>query len=342
MTCLHSTKTLIACLLAQVLAAVLLTSCGVDGDKVRISGKFGEGEGLCYIYTDDGPTAHLDTVKMHEGRFRCDFALSQPAIVTIVLPNFYQYQVVGRPGEEVSLKGRINKPSEAEVSGNDENELLTEFRKKSLQLDEKGVAREAAQFIRKNPATMAALVLFRKYFAEVETIDDDEARSLLSLLRKSQPTNQALTSTEAFLAPLLQTAKGQKLNPFNVQTIDGRQLSFGQSGQKPLLVAFLATWNQGSGPVWRILRALEKKYGSRLDILVISLDGVVARAESRAKIDSLAAPIVCDTEGFDSPLVRQFGVRTMPGNLLVDATGEIVDRDIPTMELADRVSKLLP
>ena len=80
--------------------------------------------------------------------------------MTLLLPNFSQIVIVAAPGDELSFEASVDRPAQAQVKGSEENELLTEFRLKAYNRAETQVRADAEAFIRKHPATLAALAVY--------------------------------------------------------------------------------------------------------------------------------------------------------------------------------------
>ena len=50
---------------------------------------------------------------------------------------------------------------------------------------------------------------------------------------------------------------------------------------------------------------------------------------------------MCDLRTFESPLVKNFGLRTLPSNIFVDSNGIIRERDISVDKLEATLGKYL-
>ena len=332
---------LAASLGALVLLAV--AACSSPSDRFRLDGRLdGISQAEFYIYCDEGSAPFFDTITIRDGSFTYERQMAVPAVLTLLYPNFSQTYIVAAPGEKVRIAGEASRLSEAEISGTEDNELLSDFRRKNNGKRESDTRLAAGEFIRSHAATLAAYAVFKRYFATAADPDPAVTRSLLSDLRKAQPHNAALTALGRRLDPMLHTGEGQRLPDFNVTDIDGQAVKRSDFAGRPLVVAFWASWSNGSTPLIRKLRRLQRAYGKRLAILSISLDADPERCRRRAERDSLSGPLVCDGLTFDSPLTRKLGLRYVPAVILVDAQGRIVARDVEVDDLERRVSDILP
>lgn len=326
---------------ALLFFTALLTACGLPKDKARIEGSFKHlRQAEFLLYADNGAFALADTLHVADGEFSRTLSLNAPAIATLLFPNFSTVDVVLTPGEAVKVKGDAANLAELTVSGGEDNEWLTDFRLKNRQKPENDVRLAAAQFIGDHPETLAALALFRRYFLSVKTPDFRTARDLLQKLKQAQGNRPAFLHTERLATNLLAAAVQQPLPDFTATTLNGRTVRRADFAGSPLLVAFVATWEGNATTFYRKVRQLERAEGNRCRLLVVSLDVDTERCRRQAAQDSLQSPVVCDGRGFDSPLARTFGVRYVPGNLLVGSDGRIVARDVPIDELETRVRAL--
>lgn len=326
-----------------LLTLLAAAACSSPSDRFRLDGRLdGISQAEFFIYCDEGSAPFFDTITIRDGSFSYERSMAAPAVLTLLYPNFSQTYIVAGPGEKVRISGDASRLSEAEITGTPDNELLSDFRRENSGKRESDTRLAAGEFIRSHAATLAAYAVFKRYFATAGEPDADVARSLLADLRKAQPHNAALTALGHRLNGMLLTAEGQRLPDFSATDIDGRAVRRSDFAGRPLVVAFWASWSNGSTPLIRKLRRLQRAYGKRLAILSVSLDADPVRCRRRAERDSLDGPLVCDGLTFDSPLVRKLGLRYVPGVLLVDAQGRIVARDVATDDLERRVSDIIP
>lgn len=325
-----------------LVAALLATACSAPKDKVRIEGKIeGIKQAEFYIYNDDKANPDIDTIRIEDGKFSYERVLGTPTVLTLLYPNFSQTYVVGEPGKVIRMKGNAAKLGEADISGSEENELLTDFRLQNANKKAGEAEMAAADFIRSHPKTLAAVAVFKKYFEHVETPDAKTALSLLDVLTREQPRNAPLAATARRLRPWLNNAAGQALPDFKVETLTGRTLTRADLSGHPALVVFWASWINASNEMTGRLKRIHRAHGNRLRILSVSLDTDLRACRRRAERDSTDALTVCDGKAFDSPMVETFGIRYVPGNLLIAADGRIIARDVPASKLEQDVERLL-
>ena len=325
------------------LTLLLLAACGHNSDQMVMEGKIrGLDKGEFYVYSADGLREGVDTVHVVGGEFRYECGLAEPTLLTLLFPNFSQIVIVAAPGDELSFEASVDRPAQAQVKGSEENELLTEFRLKAYNRAETQVRADAEAFIRKHPATLAALAVYQRYFERDAGTDAARALSLLDVLKKGQPHCTALQRMDSRLRSLLQASPGRKLPDFKVKDLRGDTVDSRQLRGKPLVILFWGTWNGNTYGQPRQIRRMEREWGDRVHVLIVGVDYDAHNFAARFRRDSLDAPMVCEGDAFAGPLVQKLGVRTVPGNLLIDAEGVVRGRDLDLVKLEQEVRKLLP
>lgn len=319
----------------MLLCAALFTACGPSKDRVRLEGTLNNiSDAEFYVYSEDGAFDGIDTVRISDGKFVYERKLSSPAVLTLLYPNFTQSYIVAEPGHTVKMKGEASKIGEAVISGTEQNELLSDFNLKHINDVPSNQRLAAAQFVRENVNTLAAVAVFRKYFANKENPDAPTALQLLSLLKKAQPKERAVTFIDNFYRPIFENAIGQQLPDFKAETLDGKTVSTATYRGKNLIIVCVGSWQNESRPLLKALHKKMRETNGKWQCLVVSLDVDRAVLSANLKADSIAFPTICDRQAFESPLVSKLGLHYVPSLMLVDTNGRIIQRDVTKIENA--------
>lgn len=318
-------------LLWATLTAALLTlfSCGPAKDRVRLEGKFaGISDAEFYVYSEDGAFDGIDTVKISEGKFAYERKLTAPAVLTLLYPNYTQTLIVAEPGHTIRIKGDAAKIGEAEITGTEENEDLTDFRLKHLNESERKLRLAAAQYVRSHASQLSAVAMFRKYFAQPQNTDANTALTLLDVLVKAQPQERSVRRLDNFYRPIYKNSIGQKMPAFEGESLDGKTVRSSDFAGKHLVIACVATWQDESRLFLQQLRRQMKQAGAGWQCIIVSLDVEKEALRKQLESDTISYPTLCDRKAFESPLVRTLGLHYVPSVMVVDPQGTIIQRDV--------------
>lgn len=319
-----------------------LAACGPDKNHGRIKGTLDGINSATIQAVAEDVDGHVDTIELKKGSFTYEREIAAPSIITLVYPNFTTTTLVLGPGETVKVKGDANKLSELEIDGNDDNRLITEFRKHIAAKSPTEKTREAATFIRSHAATRAAIIIFREFFAGAEVIEENPTASLLAELEKAQPKDSIVKAMAARLRPIFSVTTGKQAPTFSAKDLKGKTVSNATYSGKAYLVVVGGYYDGHFYTIANHVRDLKAKVDTtRLSYLFVSLDADPETCERNVTYTPLPGHMVCDGKSFDSPIAKKFAPRFFPGNILVGKDGKVKARDIPAHEWAERIPGLL-
>lgn len=325
------------------LAALLaLTSCGAGNGRFRIEGRFRNlNRGEFYVYSPDGGTTGRDTIQVVDGRFSYNVPLSDKATFILIFPNFSQQAVFGENGEVAKISGDASHMREMEITGTDDNELMTDFRLAANRLSPPEVKEAAARFVEENPASLASLYIVNSHFLQASQPDYAEASRLLKLMLKEDPSNGRVALLLKQVESLKPSSIGAMLPQFTATDTDGRGISRKSLNGKVNVVSAWASWSYDSVNLQQWLRRFKKEKGADLAVVSICVDADRKACLRQMKADSINWPNVCDGRMWDTPLMQTLGLSTVPGNIVADANGKIVARNLNTSQMKEQLEKML-
>jgi len=320
----------------------LLAACGPDKNHARIKGEFKNLDNAeFYVYNSESGFEGIDTIRIEGGKFSHDILLKETQVLTLLYPNFSRTLIIAEPDRTIEITSNAEHLDETDVSGTEDNERFSKFRLKNNGRPKADLHLAAAQYIRDNNRTPDGLAAFMQYFAEEKQYDAKEVLQLLDVLRKGMPKNKTVQDMAGRLRPLLENGAKMPLADFRATTLDGKTVSRRDFTDYPLLVVFFASWQGESHSALKMLNRIRRAFPS-LRTLVVSLDTDRQKCRDFLKTDSVASGnVVCDGKAFHSPLAQSIGVHRVPGNILVNAAGKVVARDVPKEDLEDEVAKLM-
>lgn len=321
---------------------MLLSSCGGKSGHFRIEGRFRSlNQGEFYIYNSTGGIVDVDTIKVSDGRFAYEIPLEDKATFFIIFPNFSEHVVFGEPGAVVKVKGDASHLREMEITGTDDNKLMTNFRLNANKMSPPEVVEAAVKFVTEHPRSPVSLYLVNKYLILTQSPDYAKAYGLVTMMRKEDPENASLLRLADRLENLKASVMGGRLPDFSATDIKGRRVGRSLLKGKVNVISAWATWSYDSQKMQRRLKVLEKKYGKDLAVVSVCLDARKSDCEKWLERDSIGWPNVCDGKMWDTPLLHKVGIATVPGNLVADKEGKIIARNIDSQQLEDKIALVL-
>ena len=318
----------------------LLTSCSNKTNRFHMEAQFQNlNQGEFYIY--DPYTGQKDTIAVNDGRFVYNRDITDTLTLTILFPNFSEIAIFATPGAEVVMKGDATHLRDTEITGTKENDLLTAFRLKTNEMTPPEATDEAEKFINDNAASIVSMHLLQKFFLQGVTPDYKKAYTLCQKIHGAQPANQQAARLLTQLEALKDYADSGALPHFEAISTDGDTLTNATlSGDVNVILAW-ATWSYDSQSPMRPLRTMRKKHAEKLKIINICLDAAPSEGQGVLSRDSVDWPNVCDSLMWQSPILAQLGIATLPANIITDKRGNIVARNMSSNELQQKVKTML-
>lgn len=326
--------------IGYILLTLIVVSCGAPNGYFRIKGRlrnFNQGE--FYIYSTDGGISDRDTIRVSDGRFSYETPLDKEATFMIVFPNFSEQPVFGQSGATVEMTGDASHLKEIEIKGTDANKQMTEFRLNANSSTPPEVMKSAADFIKEHPTSIVSSYLLRKYFIEAARPDYTKAYELITLICNADKDNVRAGLLQKSLLSLKTSAPGNRLPSFSTKDIKGENVSNSDIKSKVNVVTVWASWNYESQNIQRELKRLKKDYGNRLAIMSICIDASQKDCERVVTADSIQWHTICDGKMWDTPILKQFGLATVPGNIITDNGGKVIGRNLPLDKLREIIKK---
>jgi len=327
---------------AFLLTVLLLTACGGNSGKFKLEGRLRNiNQGEFWVYSTDGGIVGFDTIAVRNGRFSYEIELRMPTTLVVVFPNYSEQPVFAEPGEKVHIKGDATHLREMIIEGTDDNERMTEFRMELNETAPPDVPKVVTNYIREHLESPASIYLLKRYFLLTSTPDYLQALKLVDLMLKETPDNGQLIALQKQLKSLQGGALKSKLPIFTATDVKGNKVTEKALKAKLNVVSVWASWSYTSGDQQRRLKSLKDKYGDKLGIVSICIDGRPAECKQRVERDSLKWANVCDGRMWNTPLLAKFGLGDVPANLIIDEKGVIIERNLQPQRLEERVNELM-
>ena len=209
----------------------------------------------------------------------------------------------------------------------------------SMKLLEKNITDQVGlfrQIINQNPNSLVSAFILSKYMPEGMKTTDLEA--LYTILQNRN--NFYARNIFQALRVKKQTDIGRTAPPFEIKTQHGNTLTNLDFKGKTVLLDFWASWCipcRAQNP--SLLKAYDAYKPKGFTIVSISLDQDSLSWINAVKQDKLPWDQVCDFQVLQSPMVKSYGIKTIPMNFLIDSTGRIVAKNLRDDEILNTVWK---
>lgn len=326
---------------AWMMFALLAASCSKHSDQFKLEAQFKNlNQGEFYIY--NYYTGEKDTIAVNDGRFVYKRQLTDTLTLSVIFPNYSEIPVFATPGSEVTMEGDASHLRDTELKGTPDNELMTAFRLKTNEMTPPEAEAEAEKVINEHPESPVSLYLLHKYFLQSFTPDYAKAYTLCEKLRNKLPHDQHVARLLTQLEVLKNYTTDGQLPEFTVISTNGDTITDKKMRADVNVILVWATWSFESSTPMRSLRKLQKLFPERrLKMLSICVDSAPSEGEGILERDSINWPNVCDSTMFQSPLLAQLGIATLPANIVSDKQGKIVARNLSSSELEKKVKQML-
>lgn len=319
-----------------LLLVLILISCGTRSGHFKMEGRFLHmNQGELYVYSPDGGIDGLDTIKIEAGRFAYEIPCSKPATLVIIFPNYSVQPIFAESGGSVEVKADASHLKEMEVKGTNDNELMTKFRKQIANSSPPDELKYAIQFIKDHPESTVSVYLLNRYLIQTETPDYKQAANLLKILLKEQPGNVTLGRLQRQISGLGTLRVGDKLPNFTAKDVNGKLINNATLANQTIIISTWAAWSYESLDFQRALNDAVK--AGKIAALGISVDANPKDVRQALKNDDITFPNVCDGKMLSTPLLKTFGLTTVPDNIVV-RNGKIIERGITANTVRQRYS----
>lgn len=311
--------------------AILLTllCCGKHPGEIHLHGDFAHLEqGEFYIYGTQGMEGSIDTLHIIDGEFEYSTKLEDRAVLHILYPNYSTLTVFAYNGDDIDIKGDARSLNAVKVSGNEDNELYSSFRKDTEGSSGKECTATAHRYILEHPHTLLAKYLFAEYMIGADSVTHKEVAEVYDSLCKACPEDAWLSRMATKVKASGVLKKGGTLPAFRLamrpsqftknatpDTVDSKDLKGDW-----LLISFWASWRSGSqSALFRSRKSIRemKEKGKTLQAISYSLDVSDKSLRRVEKADSVDFHSYCDFKCFDSELAKRWGITRLPFFILV-------------------------
>ena len=327
-----------------LIAICMLTSCSSDDSKFIIKGTFKDMPvGQLYIYNATDPTS-IDTIYINGGDFAYSNSAEETTPYMLVFPNALEQVIFAKNGEVIKYSASTKDLKNYTADGNDENKLMNEFRNNTKELNGVQVQEAAKHFILQHSASATAIYLFDRYFIQENNTHMDEISELIDSILVAQPQNQFALTIRNRMKSMKGGAVGSHMPDLEITTKRKKTINLSEIQSDWTVVIFWASWMPKQYDYLDAFTELKEEYitdeyDKGVDFLTISIDTEIYRWENFTNDDTLYCEHSCDGEAWESPVIKAFGITSIPTYIIADKHKKIIARGKTINEMRTDLSK---
>lgn len=295
-----------------------------------------------YLIGLQKPFDRIDTLRLEKGAFRYEAETDTLLPLMLLFNRDKTLFFFAEKGATVTVEGDALLPDSVRISGGEANEELNRFRERIRGRDSLRIMAEADSFIRSHPFSQASVYLLDRCFVQSFRPDVRRIDTLTGTLSGMLHDHPFIRSLQKKIENAVKADTGRYVSNFRMKNRKGENLTSYRFRDKVLVVCFWATWDSLSVKRREELKALRKKLKKEeAEFVYFSLDMDRTRWEEAVKNDTLDGEHAFDGEGWESPVVKQFGVERLPLAVVLSPQRKVAAKSADTEAVDSCVRALL-
>lgn len=309
----------------------------LEGNLKNVTGK------ELYLLGTQKPFDRIDTIRLEKEKFTYEAETDTLLPLTLLFNQGETLPLFVDKGLKITIEGDALQPDSIRITGGEANEELNQFKMRIRNIrDSVSLLAEADSFIRSHPFSQVSVYLLDNYFVQTPQPDLKRMNGLIESMSGMLHDHPLILSLQKKLDDALKADTGRYVSSFRIKNLKGENLTSYHFRDKALVFSFWATWNEPSLKMQEGLKALRKKLKKEdIEFVYFALDMDKKRWQDTIRNDTLSGEHACDGEGWESPVVKQFGIEKLPTVVVLTPQRKIVTKSADIRELTHRIEALL-
>lgn len=322
------------------LLTILTMSCSKDPGRLDLSGTVKDKlSGKIYLQRYENKSFFtIDSATIRDGKFKFETNVTLPEIYGLSLDGsgvdpFRTYLLFLDNNPITVTFDEADGFKNTVVKGSKEHDLFLDIRKRR--------DADISEIIKEHPASIAALYVLYRYYSF--RLSPAEIKANIELLDPALKNTAYVKVLEELVNTLDKVAIGQKAPDFEAKDKDGNVVKLSDYlGNGYVLIDFWASWCapcRKENP--NLVKAYETYKEKGFEIVGISLDNKTTPWLGAIEKDGLTWPQLIDEKAWAGQGVKDYGVRLIPANFLIDKDGIIVAKNLKGDNLQETLANLI-
>lgn len=297
-----------------------------------------------YIYGADEMYDHMDTLLVENGKFSKILSPDTLVAAWLLFSDGTQYPFFMDKGNRIQINGSAAELNNLEIKGNIPNEELSSFQKELRGLgkpSEKVLEEKVGKFINEHHSSLASIYLLDKYFVQKEKPDYTQIKKLTEHMTGELKDRPYISELLGHIQEQEKVAIGKTAAYFRLPNTSGKQINRANFKDQYLLVHFWASWDTVSRDSNAVYRRIYKQVqkNKKFALLGVSLDINKDSWQKAIKTDTLKWEQVCDLSGWNTEVVKQLAIKTLPANILLNPSGRIEGKNLSEKDIEKKLKE---
>ncbi len=356
-----------------LLIGAVLISCKGKTDSYTINGKIvGIDSGTIYLQKFAvSDWVKIDSAQLQKGSFTFKGKIGLPEMWFLTVKDKQVFLPVFVENANINVEVFADSVDKANISGSATHELYKKYQKQSDSLNklmevcykdykaasdakdtlkmkkadsaseslDKAVKANVIAFAKANPASVVGPYLIMR---SAWQFDLPELEGVVVSFDTSLNSSSYVETIKKRIDVLKSVEIGQPAPDFTMNDTTGKPVALSSLKGNVLLVDFWASWCgpcRGENP--NVVKAFNEYHQKGFDILGVSFDKDHTKWVKAVKDDNLTWNHVSDLQGWANAAGKEYGIMSIPANVLLDKDQKIVARNLRGEDLTKKLAELL-